>query len=170
MNLAALTEDLRPYRRLLFLGAPGAGKSYVAGQVAQKLGLPLYNLDTLFWKKNWQLSTQEEFRAKVADVLATDRFVIDGNYSSSFRQRAEKADAVVMVEAGLLTRYRRILTRTFNNKGLPREGLPEGCGERLFSLPYAKFLVYAAKSDRAREKFIAESAACKIPFIVYRND
>ena len=39
--------------RILIIGCSGSGKSRLARQLGQKLGLPVVHLDQLWWKENW---------------------------------------------------------------------------------------------------------------------
>ena len=40
-------------QRILVIGSPGAGKSTLSHQLAERTGLPLHHLDQLFWLSGW---------------------------------------------------------------------------------------------------------------------
>jgi adenylate kinase family enzyme len=66
--------------RISVVGCSGSGKSTVGRTLALRLGVPFVELDSIHWQADWQPLTDDEFRRRVADVVAGDGWVIDGNY------------------------------------------------------------------------------------------
>ena len=64
------------------MGNSGSGKTTLAAQIAAGLGVPHLELDSVFHQPGWTELPLEEFRAKVGEVVATDRWVVDGNYTA----------------------------------------------------------------------------------------
>ena len=60
-------------QRVLVIGGNGCGKTTLAVQLAQKLGLPLTHLDRLYWQDNWQPVPNAVFDARLEEVLASLR-------------------------------------------------------------------------------------------------
>jgi hypothetical protein len=56
------------------------GKSTLARQLAERLQLPLYHLDRLFWRPGWQPTPRTEWVQIQQEIIAQDRWLIDGNY------------------------------------------------------------------------------------------
>ena len=52
-------------RRIVIWGVTGSGKTTLARELAERLGVPHIQLDAIFWKPNWVETPDEEFRAKV---------------------------------------------------------------------------------------------------------
>ena len=91
-------------RRISVRGHTGSGKTTVARQLGSALGLPVVELDTLFWRPNWQETPLEEFRAKVVEALAKhdDGWVCAGNYNSAVADLVlPMADTVVWLRPPL---------------------------------------------------------------------
>lgn len=84
--------------RALIIGPCGAGKSTLAAKLGKKLGLPVFHMDKLAWKPGWVHSSQEELRAKLEEVYAAKRWLIDGNYGGTMAERLERADTVVYLD------------------------------------------------------------------------
>ncbi len=40
-------------RRILLIGSGGAGKSTLASQMGERLGLPVIHLDAVYWQPGW---------------------------------------------------------------------------------------------------------------------
>jgi len=84
--------------RVLVIGPCGAGKSTAAVELGQVLGLPVYHLDWLHWREGWVESSREELLEALAPILASGRWLIDGNYGGTMAGRLERADTVVYLD------------------------------------------------------------------------
>jgi adenylate kinase family enzyme len=69
-------------RRVLVIGISGAGKTTFARALAGKTGLPLIHLDAAFWRPGWTVTPRPEWRARVAGLVADERWIIEGNYAA----------------------------------------------------------------------------------------
>ena len=118
-------------QRLLIIGCSGGGKSTLSRKLSEKLALPLTHLDVLFWKPGWTESTYDEFRPKIAAVTATDRWIIDGNFSATFDIRMPRADTIIWIDQPRSLCMGRVLRRAVTQLGRTREDVAPGCPERL---------------------------------------
>lgn len=118
-------------RRVLVIGIPGAGKSTFSRALASKTGLPLIHLDKEFWQPDWKVTPLPEWRAKVAELLIRDAWVMDGNYGGSLGLRLPHADTVFWFDYPRLLCLRRALWRVVTTHGKVRDDMAEGCPERL---------------------------------------
>ena len=84
--------------KILVIGCPGSGKSTFARALAERTGLPLYYLDMLFWNEDKTTVPRELFRARLAEILEKDEWIIDGNYISTMDARMEKCDTVFFLD------------------------------------------------------------------------
>jgi adenylate kinase family enzyme len=95
------------------IGPTGSGKTTFARALAGKLGVSHVELDALFWKPDWVMSSAEELRAKVEPELAGDGWVVDGNYSGKLGSYViDQADEIVWLDLPLRTTWWRLLRRT----------------------------------------------------------
>ena len=67
--------------RINVVGTAGSGKSTISKRIAQKLDVPYVQLDEIFWKPNWKESCDEEFFSKVEEIVSSDGWILDGNYT-----------------------------------------------------------------------------------------
>ena len=87
-----------PYKRVAVIGCPGGGKSTFSRALRDRVGLPLYHLDAIYWKADGTTVSKEEFSERLAEVMATDAWIIDGNYGSTMERRLAACDAVFFLD------------------------------------------------------------------------
>ncbi len=98
--------------RVSVVGNSGSGKTTLAAQIAAGLGVPHLELDAVFHQPGWTELPLEEFRAKVGEVVATERWVVDGNYTAVQDLVWARADTVVWLDYPRLLVMRQIVGRT----------------------------------------------------------
>lgn len=107
-------------KRILVIGCPGSGKSYFSRTLAEKLGLPLVHLDMLNWNADGTNVEREVFDARLADVLARDEWIIDGNYGRTMERRMERCDTIFFLDFPTEVCLNGVRERT----GKPRPDMP----------------------------------------------
>jgi adenylate kinase family enzyme len=98
---------------VLVVGTSGAGKTTVAAALARQLAVPHIELDTLFWEPNWEQADFDVFRGRIVDAIATDGWVVCGNYRpATIDITWPRADTVVWLDLARHLIMRRIIMRT----------------------------------------------------------
>ena len=118
-------------RRVLVIGAGGAGKSTLAARVAERAGLPLVHLDACYWRAGWVPTPADEWAATVARLAAGDAWVMDGNYGGTLDARLAACDTVVFLDLPRLVCLWSVVRRWLRWRGRSRPDLPAGCPEQL---------------------------------------
>ena len=118
-------------KRVLVIGAGGAGKTTFAKALAARTGLPLVHLDQLFWRPGWIKTPDAEWDRLTAELIARDDWITDGNYGRTFPIRLAAADTVVLLDLPRLVCTWRILLRQLRYLGRVRPDAAPGCPERL---------------------------------------
>ena len=133
-------------RRVSVVGTSGSGKSTLARKLADILGVPHLELDSVNHQPGWVPLPPDEFRQVVAAKAAGDDWVIDGNYSSVRPLVWARADTVVWLDLPKRTVMRQIIWRTLRRVSR-REELWNGNRERwrnFFSLdPHQSVIAWA---------------------------
>jgi len=102
-------------RRIVVLGTSGAGKSTLAAALATSYGIPHVDLDEL---------ASGEFLAGVERVLATQAWVIDGDYQRLVGDSVlSAADTAVWLDLPLRISLVRMWRRTLRKRLLREPGL-----------------------------------------------
>jgi adenylate kinase family enzyme len=117
-------------RRISVVGTSWAGKSTLARALSARLGIPHVELDAIHHQPGWQALDEGEFRRRVADVVAGERWVVDGNYTRVRDLVWERADTVVWLDLPRAVVMRQLVWRTAV-RGLLRKELWNGNRERL---------------------------------------
>ena len=85
-------------KKIIVIGCPGSGKTTFAEKLRDKTGLPLFHLDAIWHKADRTHISREEFDARLAEILALDSYIIDGNYSRTIETRISACDTVFLFD------------------------------------------------------------------------
>ncbi|MBQ7345533.1 MAG: topology modulation protein [Oscillospiraceae bacterium] len=117
--------------RIVIIGCGGAGKSTLARQLGEKLGIPVVHLDKLFWRPGWVQVSREEFDALHRAELAKERWIMDGNFDRTMEERIARCDTVIYLDFGRFACLWGVLKRVLTTYGKVRPDMGEGCPERI---------------------------------------
>jgi adenylate kinase family enzyme len=106
---------LTPYRKIHILGGPGSGKSFIAARIAATYGLPVFDLDEIFWDPR---ADHYGIRAPAAErdqalsrILDAEAWIIEGVYYRWVSPSFERADKIILLTPSVWVRHWRILKR-----------------------------------------------------------
>jgi adenylate kinase family enzyme len=138
-------------QRISVVGNSGSGKTTLAAAIASALQVPHLELDAVFHQPGWQPLATELFRARVAEFIAGDAWVVDGNYSAVQDMVWARADSVVWIDISRAAVMRQLIRRSLRRL-ITREELWNGNAESwrdMFCLdPERSLLVWAWRSHR----------------------
>lgn len=127
--------------RVMVIGvSAGVGKSTFARTLGKSAGIEVTHLDRLYWEPGWIEATLEAFSAAQREVVERDRWIIEGNYTSTIDIREPHADTVIFLELPLRVCLYRVVKRWIQYHGKTREDLAEGCPEKI-DWAFIKFIV-----------------------------
>lgn len=109
-------------KRINVIGTSGSGKSTISRSLASELDYPYLEMDAIFWKPNWEESSDEEFFANLKDKLTGENWVLDGNYNRTAQIKWDRVDTIVWVDYSftrtLFQAVKRALVRTVTKQEL----------------------------------------------------
>ena len=140
-------------RRTAVVGTSGSGKTTLASNLAQRLGLPHVELDSLHWGPDWTPAPREHFRERVEQALSGEAWTTDGNYSTVRDIVWGRADTVVWLDYSLPLVMGRVTWRTVR-RCASREVLWNGNRERFREAFFARdsIIWWALTSYRRRKR------------------
>lgn len=147
------------FKRINVVGTSGSGKSTFARELALLLNLPYVEMDRLFWKPNWQETSDEEFFLKIRDATSAESWVLDGNYTRTIPEKWKHVQLVIWLDFSFPRTVFRVTSRVIR-RVLTQEELWPGTGNRE-SLPSAflsrkSIIWWAIKSYRRNRKKYAD--------------
>lgn len=113
--------------RISVVGSSGSGKTTAACAVAERLGYPHLELDSVYHQADWEPLPNDEFRSVARDFVSQDRWVVDGNYHSQGVLDIvwKQADTVLWIDAPKRMVMGQVTRRTIR-RALRREELWNG--------------------------------------------
>lgn len=127
-------------KKILILGAPGSGKSELAGELGKILGIKeqdIHNLDRYFWKPGWKKTNLQERQEILSELMADSKWIIDGNFFNVIDTLLENADYAIILNISKWITYWRLLLKwiSYTQTGIPE--IADGCKDRV-TLKYLK--------------------------------
>ncbi|WP_404430011.1 hypothetical protein LG299_10640 [Microbacterium lacus] len=146
-------DDLGP--RICVLGPSGSGKSTLAQAIGNARGIPVVHLDQYRHLEGtqWELRPDEQFERLHDAAVASERWVIDGNYSKLMPQRLAMATGVILLDISTARSLARYVRRTLTPG--PRAGGLEGTRDRL-SWDMVHFISVHTRPSRRRRREVFE--------------
>jgi adenylate kinase family enzyme len=137
------------------IGHTGSGKTTFSRALAQRLALPYVELDALHWRSGWVMAPPEDLRAQVAELMAGDGWVIDGNWTVTLGTTVfDAADEIVWLDLPFQSTFRRLLRRTLSRLRT-REPLWETTNRETFRSAFLSrdsILLYSITNHRRRRR------------------
>ncbi len=96
--------------KLLIVGAPASGKTWLAKYLADQLHLNLINADDFFWNKKKELPL-EKFRLAIREQIVQKDWVIEGHASKLVDILISHAPRLVVIDERPLVEFKRMAIR-----------------------------------------------------------
>ncbi|HVB19498.1 MAG TPA: (d)CMP kinase [Acidimicrobiales bacterium] len=152
--------------RIAVHGASGAGKSTLARAVADQLGVPMLELDSLYHQANWTPLEESEFRRRVGDFVAQPAWVCDGNYRAVRDLVWERAQLIILLDPPRRRVMARLIRRTLKRVVL-RQAMWNGNREswrNLFSRdPERNILLWSWRTHQSHRETTPSDATLYAP-------
>ena len=87
-----------PYKRVAVIGCPGGGKSTFSRALRDRVDLPLYHLDAIYWREDRTHLSREEFYPLMQEIIAREEWIIDGNYNATLEWRISACDLLIFLD------------------------------------------------------------------------
>lgn len=129
--------------KIIVIGCPGSGKSYLSKTLSLAYHLPLTHMDCIFWQRDWKHITRDELRLKIQEIMQSDDWIIDGNYASTLEDRFAKADRIYFLDLPIDV----CLDSAIKRSGQKRSDLPTFL-EEVIDQDFIDFIKNFGETDR----------------------
>ncbi|GAA0349282.1 DNA topology modulation protein [Bacillus horti] len=126
-------------KKVMLIGSGGSGKSTLSRRLGEVTTLPVYHLDSLFWKPDWVPTEDIEWDEIQAELSQLDEWIIDGNYGRTMDIRMEAADTIIFFDFPRWLTIYRVIKRRVKYHGKTRPDMTVGCPEKL-DLEFLKWI------------------------------
>ncbi|MEM5473004.1 AAA family ATPase [Hoeflea sp. AS60] len=123
---------LKTAERVLVIGCAGSGKSTLARELAGRFSLPHVSMDReIFWLPGWQLRRRRDAMAKLLDIVARERWILDGTSPGTLPVRLPRTHLVLWLRLPRWVALYGVVSRWLKFRGRSRPDMADGCPERL---------------------------------------
>ena len=151
-----------PVRKVVVMAsASGNGKTTLGQELAHRLGVPFVEMDALVHGPGWVDTPDDELRAQVEPIVASDGWVIDGPYRGKLGDLVlDGADILVWLDLPMRVWLPRLVRRTAR-RIRRREELWNGNKETLANVLWSRdsLLVFAVRSHFRRRRIYPAALA-----------
>lgn len=134
------------YNRISIVGGSGSGKSTLCSILSKELNLPAVHLDGINFDSNWVEIDKSKRDNIIVDKTLEDKWIIDGNYTKTLKNRLEKADLIIWLDYSTFALLKGVLKRIFKGINKEKPEIP-GCKER-FDFNFIKYVITYNKKKR----------------------
>ncbi len=140
------------YNRISIVGGSGSGKSALCNILSKELNLPVIHLDAINFNSNWVEIDKNERDKIISTKAEEDKWIIDGNYNKTLKERFNKADLIIWLDYSTFMQLKGIFKRYFKTRDNERPEIP-GCRERLDFT----FIKYVATYNKKKRHVIVDN-------------
>lgn len=140
------------YNRISIIGGPGTGKTTLSNVLSEKYNIPATHIDGIHHLKDWKIRNKSERDKIILDIVAKEKWIIDGTYHDTLKKRLETADLIIWLDYSSIAQVKGVVKRFFKNPGKEKEEIP-GCKERLTFT----FVKYVIKYNKNKRHFITDA-------------
>ncbi len=147
-------------KKIAIAGISASGKSTISRTIAEKTGLPLFHMDQLFWKGNWEEIPEAEYLKTHAELIKKDEWIIEGYVDEKMSDRLKAADIVLYLDYSGVRCALQLVKRWVQHRKKSRPELHEDAQEK-FSWSFLWLVLTRGERPRI-EGALAESGATHV--------
>ena len=102
----------------------------------------MIHLDAHYWRAGWTAPPDAAWTTQVAELIARESWVMEGNNGGDLSPRIAAADTVVFLDLPSWQCIAGVYTRWWKTRGREREDLAPGCPETLPPPQFVKWMVW----------------------------
>lgn len=112
----------------------------MARKLEEKIRIPAYHLDVLYWQPGWVKTERDKWRSIQEDLCSKDEWILDGNYGATLDIRIKTCDTIIFLDINKFICLAKAVWRSMKSHGKTRSDMAAGCKER-FDIEFAKWIL-----------------------------
>lgn len=157
-------------QKVVVIGCPGSGKTFFSRKLSDKSKLPLIHLDTIYHDLTHNYyEDKDSWRLRMNEVVKAPRWIIEGNYKSTFDIRFKAADTIILLDYPRRVYFKRVLMRRIEYSNKRRAEMPESWNEKI-ELDFIKFILRYKKIERPKVLKLLKKYESDKNVIILHND
>ena len=103
-RVSSQDETIVSMKRVVVLGRGASGKSTLARRLSELTGLPVIELDKLFWRAGLLATPRDEWVSLQQKLVAADGWIMDGDLGpyDAVEVRLRAADTIILLDFSLV--------------------------------------------------------------------
>lgn len=138
--------------KISIIGGSGTGKTTLSESLSKELKIPVYHIDGIHHLKDWKVRDKDERDKMILDIVRRDKWIIDGTYKTTLRERLENSDLTIYLDYSTLSQIKGVMGRFIKNHGEEKPEIP-GCKEQMS----VKFFLLVLKWRKTKRKYIIDT-------------
>ena len=159
-------RDFEKINRISIIGGSGTGKTTLANNLEKELEIPACHIDGIQHLENWVERDKEERDRIILDKGNEEKWIIDGTYRSTLKQRLEKSDLVIYLDYSSIAQVKGAMGRFIKGHGKEKPEIP-GCKEKM-SLKFLLW-VWNWRKDKRQDVIDAINMINREKIIIFKN-
>jgi len=98
-------------QRVMIIGGPGAGKTWLARRIGERLGLPVIAIDDFVHDSAGRQREANAIDADARRAASGERWIIEGGNTRTYEVRLERADWLIRLRPPVALRLWRVMRR-----------------------------------------------------------
>ena len=152
--------------KISIIGGSGTGKTTLSENLSKDLEIPVYHIDGIHHLENWKIRDKNERDKIILDIVKKDKWIIDGTYHSTLRERLEKSDLIIYLDYSTIAQVKGAIGRFIKYHGKEKTEIP-GCKEQMTF----KFFMFVVKWRKNKRPFIIDTLKSidKEKVLIFKN-
>ncbi len=159
-------RKLESMKRAVIIGRGASGKSTLARRLGDITGLPVIEMDKIFWRPGLIAPPREQWVATQERLVAADRWIMDGDLGpyDAIEVRLRAADTIIFLDFSLVRCAWRAIRRSHERADFWRWLLSYRYQSRpILKTAIAKYApnarLHVFRSPKALDRFVVDEAA-----------